>query len=323
MKTLARTLNFIILFVAFSSACTKLDGYRRLASLNTVRDFTPPATFTLRLYNYCPTTKNFKDIFVSNFSVETFLGQAASDFDADGIPDYVERAHYTDYVLTANHMDSNGDGFSDLVTYIAGVTDEQQGGLYCLDIPTERGRYYGDLLSMPNLDTPDDNSKNLNFGLNKCEKKLILNKDPDKDPSVQFVFDTDGDGIPDYLELRCGLNPLDKDDAAKDMDGDGITNYELCKKHVPASESLSATFNDKLAYIYTDKIQTQSGSVCHEFEISNIAITNTSTPNIIAIYFIELDAANVPSLKIYGFYLQKDMAGKTVEIDVMKEVFKL
>lgn len=38
--------------------------------------------------------------------------------------------------------------------------------------------------------------------------------------------DTDGDGIPDAMELLMGLNPLDPADAALDADNDGASNYE-------------------------------------------------------------------------------------------------
>jgi hypothetical protein len=38
--------------------------------------------------------------------------------------------------------------------------------------------------------------------------------------------DTDGDGIPDWWELKYGLNPNDADDASQDPDKDGYTNLE-------------------------------------------------------------------------------------------------
>jgi hypothetical protein len=38
--------------------------------------------------------------------------------------------------------------------------------------------------------------------------------------------DSDGDGIPDGIERRLGLDPLDGADAAQDFDGDGLSNLE-------------------------------------------------------------------------------------------------
>jgi hypothetical protein len=39
-------------------------------------------------------------------------------------------------------------------------------------------------------------------------------------------LDTDGDGIPDMVELAWGLDPQNPADAHEDMDGDGFTNLE-------------------------------------------------------------------------------------------------
>ena len=39
-------------------------------------------------------------------------------------------------------------------------------------------------------------------------------------------LDTDGDGLPDKVELTLGLNPQDPSDAAGDLDNDGFTNLE-------------------------------------------------------------------------------------------------
>jgi hypothetical protein len=46
--------------------------------------------------------------------------------------------------------------------------------------------------------------------------------------SIQVVLtgDTDGDGIPDDVEIREGLNPNDPSDALADFDGDGLNNRQ-------------------------------------------------------------------------------------------------
>jgi len=60
----------------------------------------------------------------------------------------------------------------------------------------------------PTLDSDGDS-------LNECEEAL-LGTDP-------FDFDTDGDGIPDFLEWIYGLNPLYSDEKT-DTNGDGYLN---------------------------------------------------------------------------------------------------
>jgi CotH kinase protein/Lamin Tail Domain/Bacterial Ig domain/Bacterial TSP3 repeat len=46
------------------------------------------------------------------------------------------------------------------------------------------------------------------------------------------TVDSDGDGIPDYWELRYGLDPQDPADAAQDWDGDGLTNADEFFRHL-------------------------------------------------------------------------------------------
>ena len=43
---------------------------------------------------------------------------------------------------------------------------------------------------------------------------------------VLNAIDSDGDGIPDNIEIQNGLNPDDPTDALQDADGDGLTNLE-------------------------------------------------------------------------------------------------
>lgn len=46
------------------------------------------------------------------------------------------------------------------------------------------------------------------------------------DSSCMSVVDTDGDGIPDDLEMVWGLSPSDPEDAFGDPDGDGLNNHD-------------------------------------------------------------------------------------------------
>jgi len=51
--------------------------------------------------------------------------------------------------------------------------------------------------------------------------------DEDGEPDV-FDDDDDNDGMPDWCEIRYGLNPFDPSDADDDPDEDGLTNLEEC-----------------------------------------------------------------------------------------------
>lgn len=47
--------------------------------------------------------------------------------------------------------------------------------------------------------------------------------------AVDTMLDSDGDGIPDLIEIQLGLNPNDPSDALGDLDGDGFSNLEEYK----------------------------------------------------------------------------------------------
>ena len=67
----------------------------------------------------------------------------------------------------------------------------------------------------------------------KCGKPILYDADTCPfclEPQPEIIdsesLDTDGDGIPDSMELAWGLNPQDPTDASGDLDGDGFTNLE-------------------------------------------------------------------------------------------------
>lgn len=123
------------------------------------------------------------------------------DSDGDGLSDIEELS------LGSNPLesDSDGDGINDLVEQHIGFSQEVlETPIVCNDLSASRFVLDRDL-----------------DGLNECEERLI-----GTDPSL---IDTDGDYLPDALELQRGSNHLSAD-SADDFDEDGRSNGDEIKE---------------------------------------------------------------------------------------------
>lgn len=122
-------------------------------------------------------------------------GAQLPDSDGDGLPDEDEVKLGTD----PTNPDSDGDGLMDGVEVAAGknplVVDELKG----CDIGTDVDR----------------------DGLNACEERLLGTND--------CMGDTDGDGIPDIVEVFAGTNPLQAE-GTLDADRDGFDNLDELRR---------------------------------------------------------------------------------------------
>lgn len=78
--------------------------------------------------------------------------------------------------------------------------------------------------------------------------------------------DADNDGIPDRIEIALGLDPLDPNDAALDMDGDGSTNLEEYIAGTAINDATDKPGN--LAASYT-KLITRDGTLNDNFGSSS------------------------------------------------------
>jgi hypothetical protein len=107
-------------------------------------------------------------------------------------------------------------------------------------------------------------------------------RDTDGDGLTQFeedylktrtgIVDSDGDGVPDGVEARWGLDPLQSHPAGIDTDGDGVPDdKELRADSNPTRRD--AAFYERNGYQYEVLAQVQpDDSVCYDFTVSNLQL---------------------------------------------------
>jgi len=270
--------------IALSSIVVSCSDYT-LAPLEHFQEVEPRKTVSLRINNYCPLVGNrFVEFFATPFSYAILDKKIAVDYDRDGIPNVRDISDSLN--LHPRRRDTNLDGYHDLLMLLSGIHVTSQANIKpCLQI---------------HEDTDND-------GLTDCEEDFL---GTDKES-----YDTDGDTIPDYLELRVGLNPTNSIDARQDSDIDGVLNLEEVKEHTPVLE-----MNDKIvegyALIYKT-IPAQNGTSCGDFLVENIALVSVSNGNLVQLYFIE-ESPNEASRQFISknIVISKDQkSGETLEYE--------
>ncbi len=84
------------------------------------------------------------------------------------------------------------------------------------------------------------------------------------------LVDSDGDGIPDGLEVRYGLDPLKPLSGGLDTDGDGVPDSDEFRFGSNPIKRDKAYF-DRNAFQYDITSEVQSnGQVCYQFSVSNL-----------------------------------------------------
>jgi hypothetical protein len=291
MEDLAmRNLNLpSLLLVIFLSSCAGELAPKQTDTLRPLDDSGPPApqTISIKIKNYIPQPGYvFKDVFVRNYSVVNRKNAIHFSNSRDGMSDELKLTLKPQYGFRTNgpQSRSGAPSFSDLVLWLAGIKFPQQKLLYCAPAQqlstTNDALIYADAFS----------GEQVYLGLRDCEK-IYLGLDPRK-------YDYDKDGIPDYLELRCGLNPHNPNDAAVSPAADGISNIEKCKRNIPVDESAETDANQKFSYKYFIELK-QGGE--RDLTISNIPVLNDGYQNFMAFYFTE-SSTNGPGTALYSAY---------------------
>ncbi|MEW6432825.1 MAG: VWA domain-containing protein [Myxococcota bacterium] len=86
------------------------------------------------------------------------------------------------------------------------------------------------------------------------------------------LVDSDGDGVPDGLETRYGLDPLKPQAAGLDTDGDGVPDAEEFRLGSNPVRR-DTEFQQKNAYQYALTSEPQAdGRICYRFSVSNLQL---------------------------------------------------
>ena len=143
-----------------------------------------------------------------------------NDSDGDGVPNIVEAAEGTDANNPASFLDSNMNGIADFVDPDSdgdGVVDEDETG----------GNPYADADAdgVPAYLDQDDNSSTLGQLLPLGTVNMDFDGDADGIADFQqLINDSDGDGVPNLVEVSEGTDPLDANDFL-DTDDDGTPDF--------------------------------------------------------------------------------------------------
>ncbi len=195
-----------------------------------------------------------KTLIVQALSSEPGDVNRVVDSDGDGLPDEIDN----DFSFKTNKFqdDTDGDGFTDkfeVDRYDDGFRANARDGRGCDP----------DSLLTPGC-TPRDTDGD---GLSQYVERYLSNRLYDTN-----LVDADGDGVPNGMEVRYGLDPLKAQGAGLDTDGDGVPDldeFRLGSNPVKRDRA----YAEKNAYQYELKSETQTdGRICYDFTVSNLQL---------------------------------------------------
>lgn len=294
--------NTLLALTLILSLCACKNRSESLTSLDANSLAAPPQTINIRIKGYKPQAGNtYQNIFVSNFSVVAGAGQLQWSTPRDGMPDSLKLSTVDTYGFSIDSPESVVTGFQDLLIYTAGIDLSQQSLLYCAN--NNMGSIANDIFTYN--DPRYTGSPLTTLGLRDCDKLYMgLNTQ---------TFDSNNNGIPDYLEMRCGMNPLSKSEAFVSNSGDGVANIDKCKMNIPISENANSEANQLFAYQYKN-IVNADGSM--DFVVNNIPVLNAGQDNFIVFYVVEKNLnTNTSSLYTAFAVMKAGYVGQVLQFD--------
>lgn len=213
-----------------------------------------------------------KDAYVTNMNATTSIvsGELLLDSDGDGIADKDEIR------LGYDPFNANSQGMcSDLVYYRLGSCPSA----------CSQGQQFSDV----------DHD-----GLSDCDE-LNLGTDPSN-------FDTDGDSIPDGLEVRIGSNPLDPSDALLDQDNDGMNAIEEAKRQSSVSHNDLQRMS-RMPNISLNLVGEVNGETCYQIVVNNMPLFPTRAVTTGMPYMVHGDNQNI--IKIMLVQVAQDVPAPT------------
>ena len=170
----------------------------------------------------------------------------AADTDGDGLSDDLEAQLGTD----PKQGDTDGDGFRD------GFEDQR------------RARGFDPLAASKPWYACTDRTDLDGDGLLTCEEQVV--------GTDARLTDSDGDRMPDGLEVRYATDPVTPDEAI-DSDSDGVFNLQEAAAQTDPLTADALLYRDhRTSYAITDKGERAVQQRCYDFSISQIALQGTA-----------------------------------------------
>ena len=222
--------------------------------LGTFTEFDSASQIDFLSINYTPYIEEnaLAGLLATNLSVIDTGDSLKADTDRDGLSDEDEQAGLTCVgagPTCSDPADSDGDGYTDLFE--------------------NRNRASGfDPLDPKKPLTPCASKSDSDGDLLRDCEELFLGTDP-------RLPDSDGDRIPDGLEFRAGMNPLDANDAFGDMDSDGDRNLDELMAHTNPNVAPPPSYQPT-RYLYDiTPVTKDTGQRCYDLDVRHIKLLTT------------------------------------------------